>query len=77
MTEPEYGTVTLDGDGAPVCQTITIRNEDSQSGTVFMARCLADPRNVAPPGTRRHWVQHWRRGRLAWIELVFTVDTTP
>ena len=74
IEHPEYGTVTLDAEGAPVCQTIIIRNEATQPAAVFMSRCLADPRNTAPSGTRRHWVQHWQRGCLAWVELVFTVD---
>jgi hypothetical protein len=77
IEHPAFGTVTLDGAGAPVCQTIIIRNEDGDAAPAFMARCLGDPRNVAPPGLRRGWVQHWQHGNLVYVELVFTVDVTP
>jgi hypothetical protein len=78
MTEhPAFGTVTLDDAGAPVCQTIIIRNEFDIGEPTFMARCLGDKRNAAPAGCRRHWIQHWQHGRLAWVELIFTVDSQP
>jgi len=68
----EFGTVDLDADGNPVAQTIRVLNTAQLSEPEMMCRILADPRNVAPPGLSRQFRQHWHRGRLVRVDILFS-----